>query len=56
MVGKYETRNNRDVSRHRCGDRYEAYETDSGTVVVFDSENPRAWIESDDTVSPSSRT
>ena len=56
MVGKYETENNRDVSRGHREDRYEAYETDTGTVVVFDSENPQAWIESDDSISPTSRT
>lgn len=46
MASKYDTENNRDVSKELPDDRYEAYTTD-GDVVVYDAQNIEAWIESD---------
>jgi len=46
MTNKYDSENNRDRTNTET-ERYAAYRAGEGETVVFDTENPDAWLKSD---------
>jgi len=46
MSNTYDSENNRDRTNAKT-DRYAAYDVGDGETVVFDTQNPEAWLKSD---------
>jgi len=49
MTSKYDSENNRDRNRPE-NDRYAAFSDGDGKIVVYDTQNHAAWLESDGAV------